>query len=487
MKNQNRMPIFEALIKHRNSRPTSFHVPGHKYGVLLQHRPEEENYFKDVLKIDATEITGLDDLHSPDGIIQEAEELLAELYQVKKSFFLINGSTVGNLAMIMAACEQDDLILVQRNCHKSVLNALNLAKVRPVFLDPDFVHHWKIASGVSLDTVEQAFSRFPSAKAIILTYPNYYGLVSDLKEISKLAHLYNIPVLVDEAHGSHLIVGEPFPASAIQCGADVVVQSAHKTLPAMTMGSYMHVNSDLVSIDKIREYLQMFQSSSPSYPIMASLDLARHYLSSYKKADCDFLNKEIARFKKELAVIPSIEVLDFPSKIGDLLKITIQSKSGLSGFELQKLLEKEGIYTELADSYNVLFIFPLLKENHVYPIDETIMKIKRVLADIKIEHVREEMVMTIDTRISELAIPFSEMAKYETKEVPIDEAEGKVCAETIIPYPPGIPLLQRGEQITEEKIIHLNRLVGGGSRFHGGLLLDKGLLKVFIETTAFGG
>jgi arginine/lysine/ornithine decarboxylase len=487
MKNQNRMPLFEALIKHNNKRPTSFHVPGHKYGALLQNTLEEDNYFKKVLQIDATEITGLDDLHSPEGVIQEAEELLADLYQVKKSFFLVNGSTVGNLAMIMAACEQDDLVLVQRNCHKSVLNALNLAKVRPVFLEPEYDHHWKIATGVRLETVEKAISRYPSTKAIILTYPNYYGLVSDLKEISKLAHLHNIPVLVDEAHGSHLIVGEPFPASAIQCGADVVVQSAHKTLPAMTMGSYLHVNSDLVKIEKIKEYLHIFQSSSPSYPIMASLDIARNYLSSFKKADCDFLINEITRFKEELAVIPSIEVLDFPNKQGDLLKITIQTRSGLNGFELQKLFEKEEIYTELADPYNVLFIFPLLKKDHVYPIDETIMKMKRVLADVNDEHVREEIVMLSDNRISELAIPFSQMAKYETKEVPFDEAEGKVCAETIIPYPPGIPLLQRGEQITEEKIIHLNRLVGGGSRFHGGLLLDKGLLKVFIETTAFGG
>jgi arginine/lysine/ornithine decarboxylase len=487
MKNQSRMPLFEALIKHSKNRPTSFHVPGHKYGVLLQHHLKEDHYFKEILKLDATEITGLDDLHSPEGVIQEAEELLADLYEVKKSFFLVNGSTVGNLAMVMAACKQDDLILVQRNCHKSVLNALNLAKVRPVFLEPDYDRYWKVASGVSLETLEQAITRYPSTKAIILTYPNYYGLVSDLQAICKLAHHHHIPVLVDEAHGTHLIVGEPFPASAIQCGADVVVQSAHKTLPAMTMGSYLHVNSDLVKIDQINEYLQIFQSSSPSYPIMASLDLARNYLSSYKQEDCNFLINEIARFKEELAAIPSIEVLEFPNKHGDPLKITIQSRSGLSGFELQRLFEKEGIYTELADPNNVLFIFPLLKNGQIYPIDETIRKLKSVLADVRQEHVLDETVMHSDTSIAELAIPFSQMIKYGTKEVPISKAEGKVCAETVIPYPPGIPLLLRGELITKGKIMHLNRLVRDGSRFHGGSLLDQGLLKVFIETTAFGG
>jgi arginine/lysine/ornithine decarboxylase len=235
MNKQTRIPLYEALIHYKNTNEISFHVPGHKSGVVLNQ--QSQNIFKELLKIDATEISGLDDLHSPEGVIKEAEELLAALYQVKKSFFLVNGSTVGNLAMILSVCEKDDVILVQRNCHKSVLNAIKLAKARPVFLEPEYNSEWKTSTGVAEKIVEKAISLYPNAKAVVLTYPNYYGMVYDLKSIIDLAHLKNIPVLVDEAHGPHFIIGEPFPASAIQLGADMVVHSAHKTLPAMTMGS----------------------------------------------------------------------------------------------------------------------------------------------------------------------------------------------------------------------------------------------------------
>ncbi len=278
MNKQNRTPLFDALCKHSNPNPISFHVPGHKSGTIFNQ--QQNNYYQEILRIDATELSGLDDLHSPEGVIKEAEELLADLYQVKKSFFLVNGSTVGNLAMILSVCEKDDVILVQRNCHKSVLNALKLAKAHPVFIDPDYNQDWKTATGVSKEIVERAISLYPQAKALCLTYPNYYGMVYDLKSIIELAHVHHIPVLVDEAHGPHFILGDPFPETAIQLGADMVVHSAHKTLPAMTMGSYLHINSNRINSDKVRDYLQMLQSSSPSYVIMASLDLARNYLAS---------------------------------------------------------------------------------------------------------------------------------------------------------------------------------------------------------------
>jgi arginine/lysine/ornithine decarboxylase len=477
MKKQSRTPIFEALYKHTNSNPISFHVPGHKYGAIFHQQGKE--IFEEILRIDATELSGLDDLHSPDGVIKEAEELLAALYQVKKSFFLVNGSTVGNLSMILSVCEKDDVILVQRNCHKSVLNAIKLAKARPIFLEPEFNQKWKTATGISKEIVERAISFYPEAKALVLTYPNYYGMAYDLKSVINVAHSYNIPVLVDEAHGPHFILGKPFPASAVQLGADIVVQSAHKTLPAMTMGSFLHINSDRINIEKVMDYLQTLQSSSPSYVVMASLDLARGYLATYERNDLTYLIKEISQFKTELDLIQGISVLEYPNLQGDTLKVTIQSRCELSGFALQKLLEEAGIYTELADPYNVVLVLPLLKENQSYPLIKASQTIRELLADVSQQSLKDEVVINNSSSISELAIPYNEMLQYKKRAVSISEATGNVCAETIIPYPPGIPLLLTGEMITDDKISCLIDLFNKGARFQGGHLLERNQIKVF--------
>ncbi len=476
MINQTKIPLYEALIKHVNKQPISFHVPGHKYGQI-QLSDTGEN-FRRILQIDATELTDLDDLHSPEGAIMEAEALLTELYGVEKSCFLVNGSTVGNLAMIMAACSEDDTVLVQRNGHKSVLNALRLAKASPVFLEPDYDRDWKTVAGISLETVKQAIQEHPNVKAIILTYPNYYGMVYDLAGIIKLAHSYQIPVLVDEAHGSHFIIGDPFPASAVKLGADIVVQSAHKTLPAMTMGSFLHFNSQLLDRSKVKDYLQMLQSSSPSYPIMVSLDLARNYLAAYEQKDLDFLLDEVKRFKNALAKITAIKVLDYPNNCGDFLKITIQSRCGLSGFELQKKFEEQSIYTEMADPNNVLFILPLLKDGQLYPLEETAEKIASALEDMPVCENKGEISFE-SLKISGLAVGYREMESLFTEDVPLEEAIGHVCAEMIVPYPPGIPLLLKGEKITKEKLSRLHLLLESGARFQGGYSLKKGFIKVF--------
>lgn len=475
--NQYKKPLYEALHVHSLNNPISFHVPGHKYGTVF---PDNEgSYFQQVLKMDATEITGLDDLHSPDGVIMKAESLLADLYSVKKSFFLINGSTVGNLTMIMSVCEEDDIVLVQRNCHKSILHALKLAKVNPVFLEPGFEREWKIAAGVKPETVKEAIATFPHAKALILTYPNYYGLTYDLKRMIELAHQSQIPVLVDEAHGAHFVLGEPFPASAVQLGADLVVQSAHKTLPAMTMGSYLHYNSDLIDVYSVMEYLHIFQSSSPSYPIMASLDIARSYLATFKSGDLQFLIKTIQTFKEGLAQIPGIRVLSYNDN-GDPLKVTIQSTSGLSGFELQRRLEDLGIYTEMADPYNVLFVLPLLKEGQTYPYEEALLKIKMGLHGVPLDTIKE-VDYKENKQISTLAVGYKEMKNLEMIEIPILDAAGRVAAETIIPYPPGIPLLLQGEEVSHDKLESLQRLISTQAKFQGGSLLKQNKIKVFSE------
>ncbi|WP_102273331.1 aminotransferase class I/II-fold pyridoxal phosphate-dependent enzyme [Cytobacillus massiliigabonensis] len=475
--NQTRMPLFEKLKRHADQNPVSFHVPGHKYGELIT--GDIERYYKQLLRLDATEINGLDDLHSPEGIIKEAEELLTQLYGVKKSFFLVNGSTVGNLAMIMAAVKENDTVLVQRNCHKSILNGINLVKATPIFLGPVFDEDWGIAGGVSVSMVKQAIELYPHAKALILTYPNYYGMVNNLDEIIKIAHCHHIPVLIDEAHGAHFIGGEYFPPSAVQLNADIVIQSAHKTLPAMTMGAYLHFNSDFLSLVNVSSFLQILQSSSPSYPIMASLDIARNYLATFTARDAKSLQQKITEFRNGLQQLKEIRVLTYKGGIGDPLKVTIQSTTSLSGYDLQKLFESKGIYTEMADPSNVVFVFPLLKYEMAYPIREIITRLQSALKSAAYYEIGKEKVSCGKPGISRLALNADEQAKIEKVNIPIEEAIGKICAQLIVPYPPGIPLLFPGEIIREEAIEQIQLLKASGARFQGDEILQDGKLIIY--------
>lgn len=472
------IPLFDKLNTHFENKPISFHVPGHKYGSLFS--AAGKTYFQDLLKLDATELTGLDDLHSPEGVIMEAQRLLAKLVGAKESFFLINGSTVGNLAMIMATIKEGNTVLVQRNCHKSILNALSLVKADPVFLGPEVNEEWGIADGISLDTVKQAIHIYPNSIALILTNPNYYGMVNnDLDEIIKTCHKHHIPVLVDEAHGAHFRGGR-FPKSSVQLNADVVVQSAHKTLPAMTMGAYLHFNSTIVSERNIRHYLQILQSSSPSYPIMASLDMARNYLATYSEEDAMYLLGKISEFRDKLQAINGIKVLSYHEGQGDPLKITIQSTTSLSGYEMQTLLEKEGIFPELADPYNVLLVFPLLKKNSDFSIEEIVNRFEAALKSINSPKVEKVKLMFKKAKISKLAYHSNELVQLTTKTVPLNEAIGEISAQLVIPYPPGIPLLFPGEIITYEDIENIKLLHSTGARFQDEGSLHDNKIDVFL-------
>nr|WP_295975403.1 aminotransferase class V-fold PLP-dependent enzyme [uncultured Bacillus sp.] len=476
---QHSTPLWDQLILHNKKNPISLHVPGHKYGALLEH--PKYLPFQEMLRYDATELTGLDDLHSPEGAIREAEALLANVYGAERSFFLVNGSTIGNLAMILAVVKKDDIVLVQRNCHKSVLNGIELAQAKPVFLGPEYKKEWGISGGITPDIVSQALRLYPAAKALIVTYPSYYGMVNELQEIIQQAHAADIPVLVDEAHGAHFICGGAFPQSAVQLGADIVVQSAHKTLPAMTMGSYLHLNSSRVSRTAVAHYLHVLQSSSPSYPIMASLDIARSYVGTYSDEDHTYLQEQITRFKEQLSENDGLKVLSFGNGTGDPLKITLQSQTVLTGFELQEVFEREGIFPELADPYNVLFVLPLLKNGRGFPFAKIAAAIHKVLKPIK----RKEWIMNganYYPSVSTLAVSREEVQRLSVKQVALTDAVGEIAAERVIPYPPGIPLLFPGERITVAIAEQIQHLAVAGARFQDGTDIYQGQIKIYTNS-----
>ncbi|EKN64396.1 aminotransferase class I/II-fold pyridoxal phosphate-dependent enzyme [Schinkia azotoformans] len=465
--NQDLLPLYNGLLSHIETKPISFHVPGHKSGTVFPPLPSGHNLFQELLKIDQTELGNLDDLHSASGIIKEAEDLTAKLYKVTKSYFLVGGSTAGNLAMILSTCEQGDSVLVQRNSHKSVLNGLKLAGVQPVFLSPEYDKNGQFSTNVSRETVEKAIKMFPDAKVLILTSPNYYGMVStELQQIINLAHANGLIVLVDEAHGAHLILGEPFPPSAIQLGADIVVQSAHKTLPAMTMGSFLHCNTHHIDLDNLQYYLQAIQSSSPSYPIMASLDIARYYLAQITESEKGKIVTSINSLRQQLSTIDQLSVLPTNTKDNncDPLKVIVQTRCSHSGYELQKEFEKQALYTELADPWNILFVLPLAAIENGSAIIE---KLKVAVEHLPVQFVQQKNTYKAldkkEDKISTLAIHYNEMKKFKKDRVPLLQTKDHIAAVSVIPYPPGIPLILEGEKITNSHINQLLELLNAGA------------------------
>ena len=471
---QKKKPIIEGLERFRQQQNISFHVPGHKHGEL-SHLPQA---FKDVMRYDVTELSGLDDLHYPEEMILEAEHLLANTYGAMKSFFLVGGSTVGNLAMIYATCQKGDTIIVQRNAHKSIFHAIELVGAKPIFVSPIWDERTLTATHVTFLDLKEAVENYSEAKAVVLTYPTYYGVTSnEIQQQITYCHEQGIPVLVDEAHGAHFQACSLFQPSALSLGADVVVQSAHKTLPAMTMASFMHVRSELIGADKIHHYLRMLQSSSPSYVLLASLDDARYYVQTYMESDGAYIIEKRNQWIEALRSIGSLDVIE----VDDPLKLLLRVK-GYSGFQLQEALEAKQVYGELADRNQVLFILPLLKQGHTYPFAEIRVRIKEavtlLLEAAKTDNIKASQTAYKFVQLTEPVYTFDEMASLNKEWLPYMRTIGRISASMIIPYPPGIPLLVPGERITVAKLSQLEELLAAGATFQGNHRLTEKMIQV---------
>ncbi len=474
---ENRAPLFEQLLIHYQSDPISLHVPGHKMGQGFN--PLGQEIFHSILKIDMTEINGLDDLHQPEGIIQEAEQRAAKLFQADYTFFLVNGSTVGNLAMVLSVCNPGDKIIVQRNVHKSVIHAMILARVKPIYVIPEMILELGIPGSVSFHHIKEALNKHPDAKAVFLMNPNYYGIGIDITDMVGYIHQYNIPVLIDEAHGAHFGFHSAFPLSSLQMGADMVVQSTHKTLSAMTMGSMLHVKDRLIDVERVRLFLSMLQSSSPSYPIMASLDLARHWIEKEKEALwekaldlVEWLHDETEGF----SILQLNHSLNERYYI-DPLKITIHSLySQITGFYIQKQLEAEGLYTELSDLTNTLAVITMgtKKEDIIRLIKGLRNMEKNAKQLLQLKSITKKKTIKEDQidyeylfKGKESIISLEGILYKKKKTVSIKDAINHVSAEMVIPYPPGVPIIQLGERITKDAVEYIVELKRNGARFQG--------------------
>lgn len=449
--NQHHIPIYQTLKRLSETNPVSFHVPGHKNGAVFP--AYAQGHFNAILKLDMTEIPGLDDLHAPTETIAEAEGLAAEFFQADHTFFLVGGSTAGNLAMILATCKAGEKVIVQRNSHKSIMNGLELSGACPVFIAPAYDATVDRYTSPSIDTLRRALEKHPDAKAVLLSYPDYFGKTYDIKAMIDAVHAFHIPVLVDEAHGVHFSLGEPFPPSALALGADAVVQSAHKMAPAMTMTSFLHMKSTHVSVERIAHYLQMIQSSSPSYPLMASLDIARSFLATLEKEEMEAVMKSASGVREILKSSEHWELLS----TDDPLKITLHVKHGYSAKEIAGLFEERGIYPELVTHNQMLFIHGLAPFQKGKQLKKVVKAVGEQLKNNE-NHATIEIAKLFPHAIQELALSYQAMNQLNDIHVSFHEGIGNIAAEAVIPYPPGIPLILKGEKVTTahtEMIEHL--------------------------------
>ncbi|MFC0559559.1 aminotransferase class I/II-fold pyridoxal phosphate-dependent enzyme [Halalkalibacter alkalisediminis] len=457
------IPLIKALQKHQKNNPTSLHVPGHKNGQVFHPALSD---FSPVLPYDVTELDGLDDLHAPTGIILEAQQAAARLYQTAETLFLVGGTTVGNLAMMYGLFEQGDVVFIQRNSHKSIFHAAQIAGVTPVLLSPEFDSETGMAVGLKKETLEEAMRQYPEAKGLVLTYPNYYGVSLPLQPIIEYAKQNKLLVLVDEAHAAHYCLGSPFPPSTLELGADVAVQSAHKMLPALTMSSFLHMSDKLnhPMRHSIKEALAMFQSSSPSYLLMASLDAARAYVESLEEIKIKRILAGVEQVKKELAKIKQIQVVNWSdSYLLDPLKVTIRTTTKLTGFELQSIFYQHHLYTELADENHVLLVFGLGEQT--FP-ENVWNELASTLSPFEVR--TKTIAKTVDVgcnRIKKLERSAKQLRSLPKKKINLQDAVGMIAAEAIIPYPPGIPIVLPGEKVDRQLINEIETLKQAGARF----------------------
>ena len=482
---QSKAPLYEALLTYEKEGKISFHVPGHKDGKDFDE--EGQARFSPLLSIDGTEVNGLDDLHHPTGAIKEAQLLAAEAFGADWSFFLVGGSTAGNLAVALSVVKPGDRILVQRNSHKSIFHGLMLAGAKPVYMVPEIHGKSVIPLGISPKVLQEGLIRFPDVKGVWITSPNYYGIGMDLGEMAKMTRERGIPLIVDEAHGAHFGQVPDLPPSALQCGADLVVQSTHKMLSSMTMSSMLHGKGKLINREKVGFYLSILQSSSPSYPLMASLDLARRHL--YKRGRNQLSQGiRLLQHKKEALQrrLENCMIFTLPGNAGfvqDSFKWVISTTKGqLTGYELLEYLESHGCVAEMADTRQVVFaLSPGIQENELNHLMKVLLKLDKELSSMK--HKKQQEWAPMPQQWVQPVLSLREALDSQSKQVSIKECAGRICGEMIIPYPPGVPFIVPGEIITEEHIEGLLFMKERGIVFQGVGDDSLSTIRIVIDST----
>ncbi len=454
------MNLYEELTEYGHKDIYPYHMPGHK-------RKEQSFLPEKTALIDLTEVQGTDNLHAPTGILKDAQEYCAEVTGADHSYFLINGSTAGVISAIFAAVSEGGKLIIVRNAHKSAYHGMALRNAIPAYIYPETEKKWGFCKAVTPDEIGKAMEENPDAEAVFIVSPTYEGCLCKVEEIAKIAHLRGIPLIVDEAHGAHLpYLGGKY--SACRAGADIVIQSTHKTLPAPTQTALLHVNGSLVKKDRIERYLRVFQSSSPSYPLMAGIDGAVRLMAARGGELLETLENNYAGLVSKINnELKYISAYPFCKGINDAGKLLLSASDGnnifMTGTELSEILRNEyGAETEMSSERSVLAMFTVSDDREAYnrlfdaltKIDETLRK--------KAENGCTGTVITEydDIPRPKIALPPGSAWKTESEEIPVEESVGRISDEIVGLYPPGTPLLAMGEIIEREHVKLIKRYIG---------------------------
>ncbi|MGI6096944.1 MAG: aminotransferase class I/II-fold pyridoxal phosphate-dependent enzyme [Dethiobacteria bacterium] len=478
---QTSAPLYEGLRRHIERKPSSFHIPAHGGKAV----PEELCSWE-IFAYDLTELPSLDDLHAPTGIIAEAQALAAACFGAQHTFFLVNGSTSGIIAAIMATCSEGEKIILPRNAHRAVMAGLIHSGARPVYvpvevLDGDF------PLNVTVSALEEAVVRHPESRAILVTSPNYEGVAVDLHGIRELASRQEMFLIVDEAHGAHFSFHPHFPTGAAHCRADIWVQSAHKTLGALTPGAYLHLGNK-PSPEEVLFVLQQLQTSSPSYPLMLSLDLVRRDWALRGRQRLDSLLPLVEEAREKLGSVSGLKLFDegmLPPDAGfalDPLRLTIFGE----GFALARYLRHQGIDVEMETLNSILCIISpwATKED----LDRLVRGVANAFKKFGCKQASKGM-PAVDDRGLFAALPIPPLqltprqAFYSPSvRVPLQEAREKIAKEAVIPFPPGIPILLPGEVVTADIVAAIEEAIARGLHLQGAPGINSGKICVLKES-----
>lgn len=430
--------ITDMLRRHAELEKASFHMPGHKNGAGFSGAP----FPADLFAFDTTELPGTDALIAPEGAILEAEKHAATLYGAKHSFFLVGGSTVGILAMIYGAFRPGDVVIVDKNCHQSVLNGAALSGICPIYITPESSALADVPGTVSAESIEKVLQNHKNIKGAIITTPNYYGAAADVKKIAALLHKHQALLLVDEAHGAHFPFAPQFPASAVSQGADMSVVSLHKTLPAPNQTALLNVGNG-VSVAQMRDAVRVFQTSSPSYPLLAAMEYALLFAEEKGQRETE-------------RMLSLLQPLGRPTLHDAFKLLPTWADKGITGyFAEQNLRERFGIYAEMCTTHRVLCMASWCNT------DEDIQLLNEALTYIDNLPVQGKPLCVTPNTCGTITVPQmapGELRSHTPTIVPLAESKGRICAKTVAAFPPCIPILLPGEAISEEKIAELFNL-----------------------------
>lgn len=452
------MPLVDGLIKYISEDVYPFHMPGHKAGRGF------ENWFKDnIVKMDLTEIPNLDYLHDAEGIIKKAQHKAAKAFGADETRFLVGGSTAGITAMIMGCCRRGDRLIVARNSHKAVWNAIAISGVEPISIWPAYHEDKAMTGQITPQQIENALEENPDAIGAVIVSPDYYGMCADLCSMAGILHKKNKILMIDEAHGAHFPFSLEMPESASKCDADIWVQSAHKTLSAFTQGAYLHYQNDNIDGARIDTILKMIQSSSPSYMIMASLDYARHQMETQGAYKISTMLEYIKSTSRELADI-GLFIEDGSSLKGvfqkDPSRLVIDVTAyGITGYEAEQKLRQSGIQTEMSDVHRLVLIPTIADDEECYlKLIDALKSIEKGTTVSKYEwNIHKPKAAMMPWKILD--------AEWET--IHLDKSAGRISASIICTYPPGIPIYVMGEVIDTKGIEQIEQTLTLGGSLYG--------------------